>query len=542
MFCLQSCLINGNEFDQFSKEHVKHLQDKRCYRLKCFKDIYHDVNLFEIDLESVLFGADILAYQVSFQEIQCKFKDAFDEYCMSHESVINCPTLDLAVAEKLKRCHVQVLNGFNEKYQSLMSAMSMVACSTKRKSKPNLPGCTPLWNRNLPDCKSTENHDFDCDPFGPKPLVNLSSLDWPLTPTSLPQDLPSTPQHHYFTKSLKTSGTPSTPTMETEIRKVVKKASPPIRSSHSMEKARLALEKAKLVKNQLQARLKYEEEMAQAEVELARMNYEKAILSRRRKASVSEPVQQERTRSKAENQEVRPAVTLPDQELSPSFICPSNICSETPELSLPPVLNSQDAKTEPPHSPQATPDDKLELQTTRTMDRDEPPSAHTALSIDDQKTKASTEVTAQHESNAREEEQDDWQLSLLVISEIPSDDQKPNARPATLTVAGDFSSNLDDLAPNHAIDYHSSWIQRKRTRWKKPCLLGIITSTYPDDKGLTWTGSIRHFIFWLLMQALLYYFSSFFFVYCASCKSCFFWVAGNVTNSCSIFQSFIDSL
>ena len=163
------------------------------------------------------------------------------------------------------------------------------------------------------------------------------------------------------------------------------------------------------------------------------------------------------------------------------------------------------------HSLPVTQDDQLKLQTTQTTDCDEPPSAQTAMSIKDEKAMAILEDSANQDNShcgtrppLRREEQEDW-LSLLDISEIPPDDPEPKARLATITVAGDLSSNLGDLSLNNVTDYHSSWMQRKRTKWKKlsrnfnvsdvipmsdedtsrgQWALGVITSTYPDDKGL----------------------------------------------------------
>ena len=290
-------LSNSSEFDYCSKEDVKHLQDKRCNLLKHFTNLYYEIQLFEIEIESDFCG-DIIAYLDSLQEFLFKFKDAFDKYCMSHESLLNCQTLDLAVAERLKSSHSKVVNRFNEKRQSLISTMSMVACSTKQMSNPNLPGCNSLLNQTLPDCKLIEDPNFDCNPVGPendvtthrlrwklkepsksketaaKPLVKSSSLDGPPILTSQLQDLPSKPQHYLSTKSPKTSCIPGIPTMETEVRKVVKKASP---HSRSVEKARLALEKAELIKKQKMME-------AEVEAEMARIKYEEAVLSHRRKS------------------------------------------------------------------------------------------------------------------------------------------------------------------------------------------------------------------------------------------------------------------
>ena len=181
-------------------------------------------------------------------------------------------------------------------------------------------------------------------------------------------------------------------------------------------------------------------------------------------------------------------------------------------------VNTQPSSSEfVTHSLPATQYDQLELQTAQTTNCDELPSAQTTMSVGDKKALAILEDSANQDDNShcgprpplRREEQEDW-LSLPVISDIPSDDQELKAKLTTFTVVGD--SNLSDLSLNHVIDYHSSWIQRKRTKWKDPLgnfilsdvtpmsdentsreqwALGVITSTYPDDKGLIRTVDIK---------------------------------------------------
>ena len=339
-----------SEYDYCSNDPVKQLQDKRRGLLSYFTRLCNAIDHCEIEIENAD-DPDVLDYLGTYDEFECKFREAFDKYCKMHESVLKCQTLDLALVERLKYSHSQAVNRFNDKCQSMRSMMSMLKCRTQRMTKPDLPERKGPLTHDLPECKGPLSHDL---PGCKGPLThNLPDCDLPGNPNTHQDQCPDNDVKTYIVnckpKSLfKTQETIPKQTVDPvltsqdnfQVPKTTKKMSATRSSSH-VERARLALEKAEIMKAK---------KMLELDVELARIKLEEAALSRSG-SSVSESVKQERTRSWIENQELRQGVTLPDEELPYTTMHPSCMRPEAPEWFPPPI--DQQMRTDSPCVPRA---------------------------------------------------------------------------------------------------------------------------------------------------------------------------------------------